>query len=444
MDIDFSPSPSYKLVPTTLLQSATTRSKTSSDIAAAVSVIAVESQEIAGNLKHVASDQAVSGLYALKQPLTDFGRGLEHIVPYTICSRLEDNASGCVSSLVGDTRRRCSSNRKEQGNAWRKDIKAISKCCKGRIDEGALVSLVHKLIGDTMCGTHQTSSRSPKRLGKLGQWAGAAARVREEQEDFDVWIRCITGKERLSSSEVDPQPKCRIRQRSCDTVKSPKSHIDIPKSTSTYFQPYQSARLRNVSVEQALFEQARKPLTLQDQKIGFIYIFWHEGQFGYVKIGRTKDPERRLQQWNKQCQREHKYHPFCDGLEVPYVARVERLMQLELKEKRRFTVCDTCTSKSGKPKKHTEWFELSAGEATAVFQKWKNWMTQGPYQRVAGSGGWKLKPEFEGSLKEVCQPTRFSVAESRPSLRRRSVPSSSRSPRGRHDLRPRPSGSTAI
>ncbi|KAL9616805.1 MAG: hypothetical protein Q9160_008368 [Pyrenula sp. 1 TL-2023] len=110
-----------------------------------------------------------------------------------------------------------------------------------------------------------------------------------------------------------------------------------------------------------------------------------------LKIGRAANVQRRLQQWSKQC--EHnlsliRYYPYIPSSsssstaadpspaprKVPHVHRVERLIHIELAEKRvkNRGPCGSCG------KEHREWFEIEARAAELravdeVVRRWVGW-----------------------------------------------------------------------
>ncbi|MCJ1435816.1 hypothetical protein MMC27_005191 [Xylographa pallens] len=128
-----------------------------------------------------------------------------------------------------------------------------------------------------------------------------------------------------------------------------------------------------------------------------------------LKIGRASNVQRRLNEWTRQCGynlsliRYYPYHPSSPTAQppspmrsprprpssggvadsaadqwpvyprkVPHVARVERLIQLELAEKRVKRVCAGCA------KEHREWFEVEATReglraVDEVVRRWVGW-----------------------------------------------------------------------
>ena len=76
-----------------------------------------------------------------------------------------------------------------------------------------------------------------------------------------------------------------------------------------------------------------------------MYIFSQRGNFGHLKIGRSGNVFRRLNQWNKQCKKtmeiyfpesvRNKDESMPDVQQVPHISRVEALVHLELNHHRR-------------------------------------------------------------------------------------------------------------
>jgi hypothetical protein len=108
-----------------------------------------------------------------------------------------------------------------------------------------------------------------------------------------------------------------------------------------------------------------------------------------LKIGRTQNVQRRLNQWTRQCGynlsliRYYPYHPSLSSTsvdvsttprKVPNVHKVERLIHIELASKRAQGSgrCGTCG------KEHREWFEAEARRASIkaideVIRRWVDW-----------------------------------------------------------------------
>jgi Meiotically up-regulated gene 113 len=108
-----------------------------------------------------------------------------------------------------------------------------------------------------------------------------------------------------------------------------------------------------------------------------------------LKIGRAANVHRRLSQWAKQCSYNItliRYYPHQDTqkqaptdaaispTKVPHVHRVERLIHIELAEKRVLDrgPCENCG------KEHREWFEIEATRSglrsvDEVIRRWVGW-----------------------------------------------------------------------
>jgi len=99
-----------------------------------------------------------------------------------------------------------------------------------------------------------------------------------------------------------------------------------------------------------------------------IYIVKQKGKKkkAFYKVGRAKDVEKRLKQWEKQCGYEAK---LVTARKCKYVHRAERLIHLELENSKvelaRCTGCD---------KVHNEWFNATKKEITNVVDNWVNYI----------------------------------------------------------------------
>jgi hypothetical protein len=162
---------------------------------------------------------------------------------------------------------------------------------------------------------------------------------------------------------------------------------------------YEPQKTENLSVFDALYEQAASPLTPKAFTPGFIYLYWDKAFFGKIKIGYTQDLAARLKQWKKQCNPENAYHSGAESqVEMPHVFRVEQLIHTELKECRLRRRCDGCG------KTHKEWFEANEAHAVKVLRKWRDWMLQEPYVYDETLHQWTIKAEMLDTLKIMCEP----------------------------------------
>ena len=110
-----------------------------------------------------------------------------------------------------------------------------------------------------------------------------------------------------------------------------------------------------------------------------------------LKIGRASNVQRRMNEWTRQCGHNLsliRFYPYVSsasqssglsspGLsnppsKVPYAHKVERLIHLELSEKRVKRVCEHCG------KEHREWFEVESSREglkriDATIRRWTSW-----------------------------------------------------------------------
>jgi hypothetical protein len=191
--------------------------------------------------------------------------------------------------------------------------------------------------------------------------------------------------DRLLRSSVQARPTVMFAPRTfSQETRSTHLHHD--------FRPYSwSVKQKNMSAPELIREYLTKPLSSADlERKGFIYVFWHPGNFGYVKIGYSKNVEKRLQQWRRQCgfeveqvqveqvQVEQVTNPGqIRQFEACHLHRVECLIQAELKDYRlEEPCCPGCESK------HKEWFGVNPNLALRVAEKWsKLSLYEGKYLR---------------------------------------------------------------
>ncbi|KAH7088983.1 T5orf172 domain-containing protein [Paraphoma chrysanthemicola] len=338
---------------------------------------------------------------------------LEHIIPMEIQSRVIENQGKCVATKVGKPHERCSSN--GPGCSIEQITEEISKC---NIESNPLEFIEHieRLIRATMCGRHRKVALSSKRQEKLRTSVIRFAHVSHaERSHFQTWVDSIAPGGPPVKLEARTVHIHREIARSADNEAPEAQAIPaVPlvtalrhtlNTTSTVCLPgfvaFQPKRTQKMSVAEALQEEIIKPLKTSAQKDGFIYVFWEEAQFGMVKIGRTNNLERRLKEWNRDCQLTLKYHPASQRgelAEIPHVNRIERLIHIELKEHRRQRYCQRCE------KRHQEWFEVNEPLVTKVFNKWRNWIMQKPYAFDTITREWVLRPDMMDSLAQVCEP----------------------------------------
>ncbi|OAP59275.1 hypothetical protein AYL99_06573 [Fonsecaea erecta] len=184
--------------------------------------------------------------------------------------------------------------------------------------------------------------------------------------------------------------------------------------------PYSKAK-RNVTPQDLIRQILLEKLTPADMKrAGFIYIFWHPGSMGYVKIGYATNVEKRLQAWRNQCKfslEQHKSPESMASKRVRHLHRVESLIHAELKDYRRLE-----PSCRGCGRRHIEWFEVDPSYALKVVAKWTS--------RTLYSGR-HLDPSInDEEIDQLCELTRADTYLPRP--RPKKVKGSSRrSTRGR-------------
>jgi hypothetical protein len=339
---------------------------------------------------------------------------LEHIVPMTIQTRVKDKQGTCVASKVGKPSERCSF---KGPSAKIDEISCQISRCNFRTDHVEFIELIEGLVRATMCGKHCTVAFFPKRQAKLKGWVSEFSHLSDKDRlGFQAWVTAISTY-KLSSNVHTPSTTMQEKHddfpisktaTTCSeaavsrVLKNKIAKFPMPPPSNSPFVDFQAKWMRKLSVSNALHDVIIKPLKRTDEKDGFIYMFWEEGLFGKVKVGRTDDLTRRLNDWNRKCKRTHTYHPASQRGEltkIPHVSRIERLMHIELKEQRRERHCESCNQS------HQEWFEVGEALVLQVFEKWREWILQKPYALDRQTKQWILRPEMMNTLEQVCKPT---------------------------------------
>ncbi|KAF1939305.1 hypothetical protein EJ02DRAFT_457067 [Clathrospora elynae] len=345
---------------------------------------------------------------------------LDQITPRDIHARLKVEAFQCVASYVGKPHERCS--RKAKGPLTVVDelFRKLSQC-RVEHDYLAIIQHIKELVQAVSCGTHKNTAHS--RLAKLQDRVPDLAHASKEQHStISGWMEAISNPKVSHVKHAEKRKDTKqatARSLTASTTptppsitKSAKQGVNVRVSYAFRFKPYQPKKQAGISVQSALLSVITEPLKKTDKKDGFIYIFWDVEHFGMVKIGRTKDLEARLEQWNRQCKRTHSYHGKLPS--IPHVSRIERLMHIELKEWRMQRMCEGCGAM------HQEWFDVKTIHAVSVFRKWQDWIEQRPYALDPQSGEWTIRPGVIDTLAQVCEPVPEPTESSQKTSRHRS------------------------
>ncbi|KAG9189869.1 hypothetical protein G6011_06737 [Alternaria panax] len=350
---------------------------------------------------------------------------LEHIIPLSLHARLADQPGKCPGSLVKDPSDRCKYKAKAEGLHGNIEglVKKLAKY-RSREDYDGMLRYIEKLVQSVMCKTHEkTATKQPEnkkrpkavsKLMELGEMFTDIANI-DEDDDYILmqWLDAISDSHAsidhitwIYTSTTIPKP---VRPYQPE---APAPVAKTQASSSSSFIPWQSEKSKKMSVFKAVYEKAIAPLGVIAQKPGFVYLFWDREYFGMVKIGYTNDLTKRLESWNKQCNREHVYHSRTDcQVKIPHAHRVEQLVHAELKEYRRRRQCEGCGGM------HKEWFDAPQAHVVKVLSKWRDWILQEPYKQDKRSGTWVLKPEMHDSLERMCEPLPREVSVQIPSKR---------------------------
>jgi hypothetical protein len=345
--------------------------------------------------------------------------------------------------MVKDPNKRCTTSVVGRNIDFEEICRSIEKCDL-EADPTKFLELIEQLVKAVMCGRHRNSATCPTRHKKLAGWVTNFLSLSDNiRHELQGWINAIVHGTAPIDAQHSPQQSCPESTQIAGTRshKTQKRPVTAPKTTKTgtagiaptqtrlpWFRDYLSDRTRDLSIPEALYREINKPLQGYVLKEGYIYVFWDQLSFGYVKIGRTNDLGRRLNEWNRRCDHKHAYHPDVQRGELPQiaqVARIERLIHIELRDWRRQRYCKRCKTN------HIEWFQIGASSVMKVFRKWYEWIVQKPYAFDDKIGEWIVRPEMMDTVAKVCEPVALDEKPPPPTPRRSSGAKKDQKTKGR-------------
>jgi hypothetical protein len=405
---------------------------------------------------------------------------LKRAFPCDVLTRLQTNSTRCVAETVSKPSRRCGNSIPTtrlpvlSASTTARAIRAIGKMLdedgglSGReaVDE-ALIRLRGTVIPQVCCTGGQHVRIATEALteirARLKMASGHTQLSHAECSAIKSWLRMLTGahiadarRSPISSpSSLSYAPTAqhgpRARRASVDpagaadtaantkvhkirlsttspafaTPRSTQSSITSTKTvttrdTSPTIVPYHgpNTRIARISVSKRLGEVISRPLSILDLKDGHLYVFWHRGGFGLIKIGWTAAVTRdeRLDWWRKcngdleDVSEDYRRPVSGDNGEaadthspptrVRNVRRLESLVHAELKDYRRKQLqCAGCG------KNHIEWFDVPVNHAQQVVRRWTTWLMA--EERYENKVGGKLLSSSSAEIHHLCKPLEF-------------------------------------
>ncbi|KAI9041806.1 GIY-YIG nuclease family protein [Aspergillus affinis] len=322
-------------------------------------------------------------------------KSLAFILPRETGQLFRDNMSKCAAFKRTRDNGRCSRNHKGGPHEVSMQLRRFVST-----DIGNASLCINDLVNSILCSQHASLA------GKdWGCWRSILPELKpapDNVEDprlplFYVWIQEL--QDGVKSLGPFARPEIKAEDGQADTPVN-------PKATIQKLVPYCPSAQEGRAIEQILRKicTSTSSKTL-DQNAGFIYIYWSPEGFGRMKIGYTKDINKRLKEWERTCKRKLYLHfpkEAEKGRPLQHVTRVEKLIHAELRDYRRKEPrCLECN------RGHVEWFEgLSVSLAVEIARKWIDWMQLKPYvlRDCNGKAEWTLSDEALESLGDVCKP----------------------------------------
>lgn len=160
---------------------------------------------------------------------------------------------------------------------------------------------------------------------------------------------------------------------SATTVTSSSSlYPRLPTGTSTNFVPYDPKPKDDSTIDSELIGKLREGPRgeVNNHELGQVYTAAMEGEDGHVKIGWTRDIDKRMAGLNspKKYARISNVPDTTPGAQKRFLNsyHAEQIIHLELYSFRRIEVV----------RNQTEWFEMDMKQVQRVCRKWRNWLTQ--------------------------------------------------------------------
>ena len=310
---------------------------------------------------------------------------LEWLLPSNLTELLLEDNKRCVTT--NQNKKRCARKARRQSTAI---TQSKLGTVEGDMSQESLLRLVRNLLAQDLCSQHMNirlpvlaevcqgvSSMPDDQAGILCRWITAVTSTSApDRQDCCRTERDETGRESRKSAvkksetplaavlKKDPALRTSIVRSSSDDAVTPISLAPIsisgPNCARQWVPHRPNAALSPTKLIETLLLRDLKP---SEQAPGYIYMYWRPGDFGYLKIGRTKGlPEKRFKRWEKQCKclvedanRHSRY--------VQHVALVEKLIQAELRDRRVKEVNCVCGIF------HVEWFTITPAQAHKVLDK---------------------------------------------------------------------------
>ncbi|KFY10189.1 hypothetical protein V491_07784 [Pseudogymnoascus sp. VKM F-3775] len=136
-----------------------------------------------------------------------------------------------------------------------------------------------------------------------------------------------------------------------------------------------------------------------DNKKGFVYMYKLNSSEGHIKIGKSNQKHGvRVQQGAKSCNLPFERISDRNDKKFLHYGIVEKLVHLELSNRRKKYECGMCKknspgTKTGAKATHGEWFEIEEKQALTVIERWRGWLIrEQPYGKDGALRGiwlWK-------------------------------------------------------
>ena len=337
----------------------------------------------------------------------------------------------CSATKVDNKRCGAKIKKTEKDKAF-KILRAMDVC--DDFDERTLAKEIESAVRLLTC---KRDAHRRQANGIAARWAGILCQPVESSIKIeDIHNSFVAGEENLSPRDLNPPAPGSIKNEDIQ-IRFVAEEGYRPLRNLNPAAPGKYSHLSRRDHIKSIIDEPFKPT---DTKVGYIYIYSVNSNFGLVKIGWTTDtPNERLRGWEYQCKRKlYRAYPEAskEMIKIPHAWRVEKLVHAELREYNKWEIGCGCKTKT-----HKEWFETSLPHAMKLVEFWSAWVQTYPYEERPGDWpevgkatlpAWTLKESHKAELDSLLDKIEGRDMEQRerlqsPPLQRRARSASPRS-----------------
>ena len=197
-----------------------------------------------------------------------------------------------------------------------------------------------------------------------------------------IWT-CIGNSDKDSKCEHEDSAQAPGTMPALESMNISLDPPAAPRILGLEFERFHKDHLDVAEVTNNVFKLMKEPLKESKSPAqGYIYALSIKGHPGYVKIGRTGVSIASRRKAIEKCvSYELQVYDNNDFHRIPNYQILEKLIHEELRnERQKFSCrCGRKTTDSDCLTAHGEWFAISPIKASEVINRWRKWISSGPY-----------------------------------------------------------------